>query len=133
MSKVLRNAIIFWIGSFVIVSFIHAYVLHIEINELENFHSPFSDVISVGLILSALSLLFSSIIFFLTIRLVKRTTKVHASFVRMNTVLGSLFALSVVFGTNLTASFFEGIIFVGSYFIPLIATLNYYFFRLERT
>ncbi len=132
MSKTLRNAIFLWVGSFVMMSFLHAYILHVQFNQIEGFHSPFSDVISVGLVLSLFSLLFSSVIFFLAIRLIQKAPKVRSSFVKLNTVLGSLFALSLVFGTNLTASFSEGLIFVGSYFLPLIGALNYYFFRLAR-
>lgn len=133
MSKPFVRTLFLWIVLFVITSFVHAYLFHVHLNSLEGFYSPFRDVILVGIVLSLLALSLSSLLFFPCVVLIKRTSKIRTNLIKLNAVLISVFIITLIFGISLTASFYEGLIFVGSYFVPLMAVLNDYYFRVERT
>ncbi|MDG1330705.1 MAG: hypothetical protein P8P74_00130 [Crocinitomicaceae bacterium] len=115
-----------WFFLFLIVSYEHSTNFNLSLQDSSGFNSNFGDIVIIGVILLLISLVISLPFLLLTSFIVRYLDKSRKSVLFTNLIM-LIFAVIMFFIiSNMTASYYEGLIYVGSYFFAFALIINFH-------
>lgn len=130
-SASLLSTIIIWILSFFLVSLFHSYQEYLYMNQIPGFYSTLFDLLIIACILTVVSIFISFLLFIWLIYSIQRSPKSTFFLIQFNVIITLLSVGLFFIISDAAASWYEGIVYVGSYTLCFFLVINRYYIKVH--
>lgn len=131
MSSPLRSTIILWVTLFSVVSLFHSFSFYLSTNQDSGFKSSFGDIIIIGFVLTFASIAATFLLFILQVYLISKFKQSTRNLILINAINVICGVIASFLVKEVTASWIEAFVYVGSYLSVFLVVTNFYFFKMK--